>query len=119
MSTILIVILVIMLLGGFGGYHGYNRYGGAGLGTLLGSFASGANVDFISLLGSAQSTFRIAGITPQVDSADPLAFPLQVFFSTPSGSFTQTPLADIPEPATWMAMAAGLSLLLIKRRRAS
>jgi hypothetical protein len=81
--------------------------------TLLGYFAGGSSVDFLTLAGGPLGAFRIGGITPLVDAADAAAFPLQIFFSTPTGSFTQT--AVVPEPSTW-ALVAGAGLLMLRRR---
>jgi len=55
------------------------------------------------------------GINPSVDAANPNAFPLQIFFSASTGSFTQT--AFVPEPSTFaLIIVAGAALAL--RRRA-
>lgn len=83
--------------------------------TSLGSFASGASVDFVLLTGSPLSSFRVAGIQPQVDAASPTAFPLQIFFSSPTGSFTQT--ADtVPETSTLGLAVLPLALLWWRQR---
>lgn len=88
---------------------------GAGFGTRLGAFAGGSAVDFVALLGNGLDAFRITGISPRVDSADPFGFPTQLFFENPTGnSFTMTPLvAAVPEPSTWLLLAAGLAVLLL------
>ncbi|MBY0506058.1 MAG: PEP-CTERM sorting domain-containing protein [Bryobacteraceae bacterium] len=86
------------------GFAAVNVLYGPGFGTSLGSFAGGSTVDFVALTGSALSAFRISGINPSVDAADPNAYPLQMFFSSPSGTFTQT---AVPEPSTVSLFLAG------------
>lgn len=74
---------------------------GSTFSTLLGTFTGGSMVDFVTLGGAAQGQFRITGINPRFDSTlDPAGFPVQVFFSTATGSFTMLPLTDVPEPRT-------------------
>ena len=55
-----------------------------------GTFGANSQVNF----GSAIEQFRINGINPSVDAALANAFPLQVFFSSATGSFTQSPLSS-------------------------
>ena len=102
----------ITLPTGFG--SSFNVLTGSGFSTSLGTFGAGASVDFLSL-GGAQPAFRVAGISPAVDSANPAGFPLQVFFTTASGSLTQT--AALPEPATWAGAMAGLVVMIVARRK--
>ncbi|MCB9877866.1 MAG: hypothetical protein H6835_09720 [Planctomycetes bacterium] len=58
----------------------------------LGEFAEGASVDFVQLLGTGVSSFRIAGIDPAKDATDVAAFPVQLAFDTPIADFSMTPL---------------------------
>lgn len=99
----------IGLVNGFGPV---NVLYGPGFGTSLGSFAGGSTVDFVALTGAALSSFRISGINPTVDAADPGAYPIQAFFSTPTGSFTQS---SVPEPATWSLMLVGALLAAYRK----
>ena len=99
----------IGLVNGFGPV---NVLYGPGFGTSLGSFAGGSMVDFVALTGAALSSFRISGINPTVDAADPSAYPIQAFFSTPTGSFTQS---AVPEPATWSLMLVGALLAAYRK----
>jgi|GEM_PF-6202875 len=50
--------------------------------TVLGSFGPGDRVDFTGFPGGGVSEFTVTGISPVVDSEDPLAFPLKVAFNT-------------------------------------
>ena len=88
---------------------------GPGLGASLGSFAAGASVNFNTLAGGPLGAFRISGIAPAVDSASPTAFPLQIFFSGATGSFSQTALSEVPEPSTCALVAIGLCFALRRR----
>ena len=75
-------------------------------------------VDFATLAGGPLSAFRIDGINPQVDTANVNAFPLQVFFSTATGSFTQTALTGVPEPGTWsLTLLSGMGFACMRIRR--
>lgn len=74
--------------------------------TFIGSFAGGSAVNFVALTGGAVSSFRVGNINPLADAGSPTAFPLQIFFSTPTGSFTQTGVAAVPEPSTSLALVA-------------
>lgn len=77
-------------------------------GSSLGTFAAGAAVDFV--LGGVNS-FQVRDINPSVDAANSNAFPLQIFFEGGgNGSFTQVPLDGVPEPSTWLLVAAALPL---------
>ena len=103
---------MIMLPPGFS--SPFDIFYGPGFGTSLGTFAGGTLVDFTTLTGGALSSFRIAGINPLVDSANNAAFPLAVFFSTATGSFTQT-ANTVPEPASWMLTAGAVLALCFLR----
>ena len=94
------------------GFGPVNVLYGPGFGISLGSFAGGSMVDFVALTGAALSSFRISGINPTVDAADPSAYPIQAFFSTSTGSFTQT---AVPEPATWSLMLVGTLLAAYRK----
>ena len=94
------------------GFGPVNVLSGPGFGTSLGSFAGGSTVDFVALTGVALSSFRISGINPAVDVADPGAYPIQAFFSTSTGSFTQS---SVPEPATWSLMLVGALLAAYRK----
>ncbi len=79
---------------------------------LFGNFNVGESVNF----GAGVSSFRITGIDPTVDGGDPMAFPIQLEFDTPSASFTMVP---IPESSSALLAAASGVMLLGLRRRAS
>lgn len=85
-------------------------------GNVIGSFGAGDSVNFQSLVGADVTEFQILGISPNVDAGDPLAFPIQLAFSTPTASFTMNP---VPEPATAALLAAGAALCLFRRERKS
>lgn len=84
-------------------------------GQVLGTFGAGDSVNFESFLGGAVSQFQILGISPTVDSEDPLAFPIQLAFSTPTASFTMS--AIVPEPSTGLFAAMGAAALCLRRAR--
>lgn len=70
--------------------------------------------------GSGVDAFEIRGINPLVDAANPLAFPLQLAFSTSTASFdmiAQQPVGQIPEPSTWLLMLSGLAGIIGMRYR--
>lgn len=81
-------------------------------GNQLGTFTGGSAVN----LGDVGS-FQVRGINPLVDAALSNAFPLQIFFTGGgTGSFTQTGIEAVPEPSTWVMLAAG-ALVVLRRRR--
>lgn len=82
--------------------------------TFVGSFAGGTTVNF----GSPTTAFRVAGINPLVDAASPTAFPLQIFFSGATGSFTQTGIEAVPEPSS-IGLAMSALVLAVWRRRSA
>lgn len=66
-------------------------------GRVLGTFGAGDSVNFKSLLGEDVSQFQILGISPTVDSQNPLAFPIQLAFTTPTASFTMSTVPSTPK----------------------
>ncbi len=93
------------------GFGSLTVLGGPGFSTNFGTFAGGSTVNF----GTAQSAFRVGGISPAVDVEDPAGFPLQIFFTTETGSFSQI---AAPEPGTWIQLVTGaMGLLAVKLRR--
>jgi hypothetical protein len=107
-----------------GGFAPLDVCWGVGFGSCVNDVASGSSFDFLALAGGAQDVFRVTGIDPLVDSSNPTAFPTQVFFDTPRGSFTMqaltiAPTAAVPEPQTWALLGGGLLTLYGVRRRAA
>jgi len=84
--------------------------------TSLGLFGPGDGVDFVSLLGSGVSSFRIMGIDPLIDGADPSAFPIQLAFDQPTASFTMQATA-VPEPASGLAVVVTIAVASMRRRK--
>ncbi len=74
------------------------------------SIAAGANLIFASPV----DFFTVSGISPLVDSADPLAFPTYLVFDHPIASFTMRP---IPEPSTLMLLGMVTAGMLLRRGR--
>lgn len=68
--------------------------------TVLGQFGPGDSVDFTGFAGGGVSQFMVSDITPAVDAANPLAFPLQIDFSTPTASFEMVAVEPVPEPTS-------------------
>jgi hypothetical protein len=88
-------------------------------GSYLGSFSPG---DTLSFSGGGVSSFTIKGIDPTVDSGDPLAFPLQLEFNTPTADFTMTALppttGTVPDSGTSAyLLAISLVFVGVARRR--
>lgn len=79
---------------------------------LFGSFSTGQSVNF----GAGVSSFRITGIDPGVDGGDPMAFPIQLGFNTPTAAFTMVP---IPETSSALLATFSSTMLLLRRRRAA
>jgi hypothetical protein len=71
--------------------------------------------------GSGVSSFKLLGIAPPVDAADPTAFPTFLDFTDGATQLTMTALvptvAGVPAPATAVLLAAGLGLVAWVRRR--
>ncbi|MCK5001025.1 MAG: hypothetical protein KAS23_15890 [Anaerohalosphaera sp.] len=66
--------------------------------TTLGSFSNPDALDFVALLGHGVSEFTITGITPVVDSENPMAFPIRLRYDTPKADFDMIairPLMDL------------------------
>jgi hypothetical protein len=80
--------------------------------ALFGSYSTGQSVNF----GAGVSSFRITGIDPGVDAGDPMAFPIQLGFNTPTAAFTMVP---IPEASSALLAAFSSTLLLRRKRRAA
>jgi hypothetical protein len=59
-------------------------------GRKLGTF--GPENDYVFNHGVGVTEFEIRGISPLVDSSDPLAFPIRLAFDVPTASFTMMPL---------------------------
>ena len=92
--------------------------------NLLGQFSPGQNVDFVSLLGTGVSQFKVTGISP-FDPQNPLAFPIKLEFNTATADFTMTPLVEsqnntksVPEPTSGLALLllGGIAALSVKPR---
>ena len=83
-------------------------------GMIVGTFGAGEAVNFKSLVGHDVGSFQILGIDPTVDSEDPVAFPIQLAFNTPTATFTMTP---VPEPESYAMMLAGIALVGAAARR--
>jgi hypothetical protein len=60
--------------------------------TVLGEFWETNSVDFVQLIGSAVSSFRITGINPTQAAKQDDAFPLQLDFPTATASLVVTPI---------------------------
>jgi hypothetical protein len=97
-----------------GGYSSVNVFSGPAFSTFLGTCSAGSTVDFVALTGASVGAFRIVGINPNVDAADPNAYPVQIFFNSPTGSITQT---VIPEPGTFGPAIAGLDVFMASKSR--
>jgi len=74
----------------------------------FGSFGPGTQLIFP---GSGVSEFTVAGIQPLVDANNPIAFPLQLQFSTPTASFDMIALTPVPGPATLILLTLGISTM--------
>jgi hypothetical protein len=75
-------------------------------GSPVGQFGPGQSVDFTGFAGGGVSSFQVSGINPTVNSEDPMAFPLQLQFSTSTADFSMQ--AIVPEPSTLLMAIAGL-----------
>jgi hypothetical protein len=94
----------------------------AGIPGLFGNGAgNGTTFDFAGFGCNAVTSFSITASNFLFDTADPAAFPLQVFFSAGSASVQMTPVnvqSPIPEPGTLaMALAGAAGLALLRKRR--
>ena len=101
------------------GYDPFDICWGASFASCVNDFA-GSTFDFLAAAGGAVNQFRILGIDPLVDTANPLGFPTQMFFNGPTGNFTMTGLVQAtaaPEPQTFVLLGFGLVALYGVRRR--
>lgn len=78
---------------------------------VLGQFSPGQTVSFLDTLGWGVSHFTITGISPTVDLSDPMAFPLQLKFSTQEASFRMYGI-DRPDSTSVPESTPILGLLL-------
>lgn len=83
-------------------------------GQVIGTFGGGSSVNFEALTGGDVGEFQILGISPSVDSQDPLAFPIQLAFTTPTASFTMN---AVPEPSSFSLLIVSLGVLSFRRFR--
>ena len=87
--------------------------------TRLGSFSPGSSVDF----GAGVSEFSVRGISPLVDSNDPLGFPIKLGFDRQIVSFQMTPITTtndpVPEPSSFAVFGIVLLGFVFRRRRRS
>ena len=65
-------------------------------GVPLGQYGPGQSVDFRGFSGGGVSSFRVTGIAPLVDAANPAAFPIKLEFNTQTASFAMLPLSATP-----------------------
>lgn len=75
--------------------------------SVLGTFGPGQKVDFVALTGGSVSDFAVTGISPEVDSEDPQAFPIQLAFDSAQGDFDMFPLT-VPEPRLGLMLGCGV-----------
>ncbi len=82
-------------------------------GDLVGQFGPGDSVDFTTWPGGGVTHFSVRGISPSVDTADLLAFPLRLTLDTTPAQFTMTSVGGAPVvPVLPGAGAAALAALL-------
>lgn len=79
--------------------------------NVLGTFSGGQSVDFVALLGTGVSSFRISGINEPSGS---VGFPVRLEFSAAQADFTVTPA---PEPSVGLSLCAGFALVAEFSRR--
>jgi hypothetical protein len=61
--------------------------------AVLGQFGPGQSVDF-TRFGGGVTEFTVTGISPLADAANPVAFPLQLGFNTPTATFEMQPVIN-------------------------
>jgi hypothetical protein len=90
--------------------------------SILGNFSPGDKLDFVSLLGYPVDNFRITGIDSLFGPTAETAFPIQLAFQEPKGSFKMREISKpidaepVPEPGSILA-ANGMVLWFAAMRR--
>lgn len=82
--------------------------------TYLGEFSPGDRVDFVSLFGQGVSHFKITDIDALIGETVETAFPIQLAFNKPVGSFQMRPFHEdetptpqrVPEPMSVLGLLA-------------
>lgn len=82
-------------------------------GQEVGTFGPGQSVDFSGHPGGGVSSFDVSGIAPEVDSADPEAFPIRLGYDTATAAFTMR----VPEPGSFVGGLAAVASVAWLRRR--
>lgn len=90
----------------------------------IGQFSPGQAVDFVALLGHGVKEFTVSGIDPLVDSSNPIAFPIQLDFSTEKASFKQEAISakkvenprKVPEYSSTLGLIAFGGFMIIVSR---
>ena len=72
----------------------------------------------LKLLKELLDAFKLIGLNPDVDGANPNAFPLYMEFDTPTASFDMNAIA-VPEPSTFVLAIMGMVGICVWRRRRS
>ncbi len=63
-------------------------------GAPLGQYRPGQSADFTGFPGGGVASFRITGINPAVDAANPAAFPIKLEFNKQAATFAMLPLTE-------------------------
>lgn len=74
--------------------------------------------DAYTFAGPGVPSFSLIGLNPDVDAANPNAFPLYMEFDTPTASFDMSAIA-VPEPSTFVLAVLGLVGVGVWGRRRS
>jgi len=82
--------------------------------TYLGEFSPGDRVDFVSLFGQGVPHFKITDIDALIGDTEETAFPIQLAFNKPVGSFQMRPFHEdetptpkrVPEPMSVLGLLA-------------